>query len=387
MRPSACTSATSSRTCGRSRRCGRGSWIAQGRLGEALRLGARARPVRRRRPQLPARVRAHHAGPGAPRAAAGRPEPGTPGTRRPGSWIVSCRRRRKAAARDGVIEILVLQALAHQAATATCPAALAALERALTLAEPEGYVRVFVDEGAPMAALLEAAAERGGRHRRLRPRLLAGRDARPGRPAPAGQALVEPLSERELDVLRLLANRPGRAGHRPRARCVSLNTVRTHTKNIYAKLGVNNRRAAVRRAEELDLARTRPLTRRPALAAEPVRRRARPGRSLRSPRQTTTCGDAGSPHRLLAVDDASDVATRRDAELQEHMSEHRPATMTAGRYEIRLKGHLDARWAAWFDGLSLTADERRHHRHRGPRRRPGRAARPARRRYATSACR
>ncbi|MFC7643252.1 LuxR C-terminal-related transcriptional regulator [Streptosporangium lutulentum] len=69
--------------------------------------------------------------------------------------------------------------------------------------------------------------------------------------------MIEPLSERELDVLRLLVtdlNGPGIA----RELMVSLNTVRTHTKNIYAKLGVNNRRAAVRRAVELDLtARTR----------------------------------------------------------------------------------------------------------------------------------
>ena len=56
-----------------------------------------------------------------------------------------------------VIEILVLQALAHQT-RGDIPAALVSLERALTLAEPEGYVRVFVDEGAPMAALLRAAA-------------------------------------------------------------------------------------------------------------------------------------------------------------------------------------------------------------------------------------
>ncbi len=64
--------------------------------------------------------------------------------------------------------------------------------------------------------------------------------------------LVEPLSERELDVLRLLAtdlDGPDIA----RQLVVSLNTVRTHTKNIYAKLGVNNRRAAVRAAQELDL--------------------------------------------------------------------------------------------------------------------------------------
>ena len=69
---------------------------------------------------------------------------------------------------------------------------------------------------------------------------------------PQRQRLVDPLSARELDVLRLLASDldgPAIA----RELVVSLNTVRTHTKNIYAKLGVNSRRAAVTRARELDL--------------------------------------------------------------------------------------------------------------------------------------
>jgi LuxR family transcriptional regulator, maltose regulon positive regulatory protein len=70
--------------------------------------------------------------------------------------------------------------------------------------------------------------------------------------ARVGHGLVDPLSPRELDVLRLLGTHldgPDIA----RQLFVSLNTVRTHTKNIYAKLGVNNRRAAVRRGQELDL--------------------------------------------------------------------------------------------------------------------------------------
>jgi LuxR family maltose regulon positive regulatory protein len=68
------------------------------------------------------------------------------------------------------------------------------------------------------------------------------------------ESLIEPLSGRELDVLRLLRTDLG-GPDIARELVVSLNTVRTHTKNIYAKLGVNNRRAAVRRAEELDLLR------------------------------------------------------------------------------------------------------------------------------------
>ena len=148
-----------------------------------------------------------------------------------------------------VIEILVLQALTHQR-LGDIPAALACLERAVMLAEPEGYVRVFIDEGPPMASLLRALAKQGTSGNYAR-RLLAA----VGETGPDGavkQALIEPLSERELDVLRLLGTEldgPAIA----RELMVSLNTVRTHTKHIYAKLAVTNRRAAVRRARELGL--------------------------------------------------------------------------------------------------------------------------------------
>jgi ATP/maltotriose-dependent transcriptional regulator MalT len=148
-----------------------------------------------------------------------------------------------------VIEILVLQALAHQAA-GDAPAGLVPLQRALALAEPEGYVRIFVDEGAPLTALLHAAARHGVAVNYVR-RLLAA--SAPSDDATVLQpALVEPLSRRERDVLRLLATEldgPAIA----RELVVSLSTIRTHTKNIYAKLGVNSRRAAVRRADELNL--------------------------------------------------------------------------------------------------------------------------------------
>ena len=148
-----------------------------------------------------------------------------------------------------VIEILVLRALAHQR-LGDIPAALACLERALTLAEPEDYVRVFIDEGPPIASLLQAAAKQGIA-RNYVSRLLAA-VSETEHDSPIKQALIEPLSERELDVLRLLGtdlDGPDIA----RELTVSLNTVRTHTKHIYAKLAVTNRRAAVRRAQELDL--------------------------------------------------------------------------------------------------------------------------------------
>jgi LuxR family maltose regulon positive regulatory protein len=151
-----------------------------------------------------------------------------------------------------VVEILVLLALAHQM-RGDLAAALAPLERALTLAEPEGYVRIFVDEGQPMEALLEAAAKRDIAPRYVGHLRAAFGGTADGRPATrATQELVEPLSERELDVLRLLGSDldgPDIA----RQLVVSLNTMRTHTKNIFSKLGVNNRRAAVRRATELGL--------------------------------------------------------------------------------------------------------------------------------------
>ena len=148
-----------------------------------------------------------------------------------------------------VIEILVLQALAYRA-LGDIPAALGSLDRAVTLAEPEGYVRVFADEGPAMVSLLRAAAKQGIRRDYVR-RLLAAASG-PEHSTPTEQALIEPLSERELDVLRLLGTEldgPAIA----RELMVSLNTMRTHTKNIYAKLAVTSRRAAVRRAAELGL--------------------------------------------------------------------------------------------------------------------------------------
>jgi LuxR family maltose regulon positive regulatory protein len=149
----------------------------------------------------------------------------------------------------GVIEVLVLQALAHQM-SGDAAGALEPLRRALSLAEPEGYIQVFAGEGAAIAPLLSAAGKEGvapGYVGRLLSH-VAGTDFRS---APR-QALVEPLSERELHVLRLLASDldgPGIAGEL----VVALSTVRSHTKSIYAKLGVNSRRAAVSRGDELGL--------------------------------------------------------------------------------------------------------------------------------------
>ena len=147
------------------------------------------------------------------------------------------------------IEILVVQGLAHQARN-DAAGAFSSLVRAIDLAEPEGYVRIFADEGAPMAALLRLAGKQRGPSTYLR-RLQAAIASPVARPA-SDQPLIEPLSDRELEVLHLLE---GDLGGPDIARhlSVSLATVRTHTSNIYTKLGVTNRRAAVRRADELGL--------------------------------------------------------------------------------------------------------------------------------------
>ena len=169
-----------------------------------------------------------------------------------------------AAAEDGgrmgrAIEILVLGALALEA-QGDIPGALDRLARALALAEPEGYVRVFVDGGPPMAQLL-GQLQRKAVAAGYVTRLLAAfegatkddADADIRRKAESGpSSLVEPLSKRELEVLRLLGTELS-GPEIARELVISLNTMRTHTKNIYSKLGVNNRRAAVGRAEELGL--------------------------------------------------------------------------------------------------------------------------------------
>jgi LuxR family maltose regulon positive regulatory protein len=157
--------------------------------------------------------------------------------------------RLRTSAEDGarlgsVLEILVLQALAA-AARGETPAALDALRQAVALAEPAGAVRVVTDEGPPVVALLRTLTKQdpaAGYARRL---LTAGTGD-----TTTPTVLVDPLSDRELDVLRLLGSDldgPDIA----RELSVSLNTMRTHTKSIYAKLGVNTRRTAVRRAHEL----------------------------------------------------------------------------------------------------------------------------------------
>ena len=163
---------------------------------------------------------------------------------------------------SSLLEIGVLRSLAHEARGRRA-AALTELDRALTRApEPDSCVRLFLDHGAPMLALLHHAAEQqeGAVLRRHARRIL---DAAHSAEPPAAVALEDvsvadrgqlpdPLSEREVEVLRLLDS--ALTGPEIARRLyVSLNTFRTHTKRIFTKLDVNSRAAAVRRGRLLNL--------------------------------------------------------------------------------------------------------------------------------------
>ncbi len=162
-----------------------------------------------------------------------------------------------------LIEILILQAI-------TCAAqkrgeeALSALAQALSLAEPEGFVRIFLDEGAPMARLLQAAQTRGIAPDYVETLLAAfakdegARMKDEGAVAPLHpssfipQPLVEPLTARELEVLRLLADGASN-GEIAQRLIVSLSTVKKHISNIFGKLEAQSRTQAIARARALNL--------------------------------------------------------------------------------------------------------------------------------------
>jgi LuxR family transcriptional regulator, maltose regulon positive regulatory protein len=157
----------------------------------------------------------------------------------------------EAEGRAGIhIEALVLQALARWR-LGEHASAMTALERALRLAEPEGYARLFADLGLPVARLLQEARSREVMLEYVK-KLLTAFDSGLVIPASVAGALPEPLSLRELDVLRLIA-----AGLTNReiaeALVISAETVKKHTSAIYSKLGVGNRTEAAGRARELNL--------------------------------------------------------------------------------------------------------------------------------------
>lgn len=155
-----------------------------------------------------------------------------------------------------VIEILVLQALAFKSQGEIAPA-LVPLERALALAEPEGYVQLFVDEGPSMARLLYEAHSRGIAPEYVQ-RLLAAFPVAKSEQTVRSKSqtsdsnFVEPLSGREIEVIQLISE--GLSNQEIASRLyLSLNTVKVHTRNIFSKLGVNNRTAAVARARALGI--------------------------------------------------------------------------------------------------------------------------------------
>jgi LuxR family maltose regulon positive regulatory protein len=146
------------------------------------------------------------------------------------------------------IGILALQALALQA-QGEGDQALAALERALSLAEPEGYVRVFIGEGAPMGELLRKAAARGIKLDYVATLLAALEEETKKR----GTAeLIEPLTDREVEVLRLLTT-PLSTQEIAQELYISVHTARSHIKSIYRKLDVHKRMKAIQRAKEMEL--------------------------------------------------------------------------------------------------------------------------------------
>ncbi len=155
-----------------------------------------------------------------------------------------------------VIELLILRALVLDAQEKQ-DEALEPLARALALAEPEGYVRIFVDEGLPMARLLYEALSRGIAPDYVHRLLAAFPAAEPEQAAPSKKQapkseLVEPLSERELQVLQLLAQ--GLTNPEIASQLfLALNTIKAHARSIYGKLGVNNRTQAAARARALGI--------------------------------------------------------------------------------------------------------------------------------------
>jgi LuxR family maltose regulon positive regulatory protein len=155
-----------------------------------------------------------------------------------------------------VIEILVLQALTREAQR-NISSALVPLERALKLAEPESFVCVFVEEGPPMARLLYEALSHEiapDYIQRLLKAFPVEEPEKDGSPQPHGpdSELIEPLSERELEVLQLITE--GISNQEISSRLyLSVNTIKSHTRNIYGKLGVNNRTQAAARARALGI--------------------------------------------------------------------------------------------------------------------------------------
>ncbi len=155
-----------------------------------------------------------------------------------------------------VIEILILQAITYQT-MGNIDQAISTLEKTLKIAEPEGFLRIFVDEGQPMARLLYEAHSRRIASEYVQRLLTAFPDKEKARSTslqadPSEFDLIEPLSERELEILQLIAE--GLTNQEIGSKLyLSLNTVKAPTRNIYGKLGVNSRNQAAARARTLGI--------------------------------------------------------------------------------------------------------------------------------------
>jgi LuxR family maltose regulon positive regulatory protein len=153
-----------------------------------------------------------------------------------------------------LIDIYLVKALAYQEQDELA-AAIECLEHALSLGEPEGYVQTFVEQGEPMARLLQEVSERGiapAYVGRLLTAVSTPIQSAPPKPGDSTSPLMEPLTERELEVLHLMTE--GLTYNEIACQItVSLNTVRTHVKNIYSKLGIHKRSQAIAKARELKL--------------------------------------------------------------------------------------------------------------------------------------
>jgi LuxR family maltose regulon positive regulatory protein len=159
---------------------------------------------------------------------------------------------------DEKLKVMLLESIALEAC-GNKEKAVRLLSEALALAERGGFLRIFIDEGKPMARLLSATAATGLMPEYIN-RLLAAFEISPrsiGAESPANasapaQALVEPLSPRELEVLRLIAE--GLSNREISDRLfVALITVKGHNQRIFGKLGVQRRTEAVARARDLGL--------------------------------------------------------------------------------------------------------------------------------------
>jgi LuxR family maltose regulon positive regulatory protein len=161
---------------------------------------------------------------------------------------------------EHILEILILKALTYQD-QGNLSTAIATLASALELAEQEGYIRTFVDNGPAMATLLRKIRASQGQEADYVDRLLRAFEHREEPVASASslhrqptvpQPLIEPLSDRELEVLHLMAT--GATNQEiAQELIIAVNTVKRHARNIFDKLGVENRTQAVVRARALDL--------------------------------------------------------------------------------------------------------------------------------------